>query len=269
MKYEIIEHKENKFIYVPYLRKLGLKHVFTTSDMHMGIPDNFLDFEKAKKSYSENIDKIQDFFKEKIKNVDYCFLSHGSNFEYIKENRTLNFSLGNRKYYKHVNFDALISEENSTAIAVTFADCTPILIFDAKKLKTAVIHAGWKGSFKKITQKVAEEFTNKTNSSLNEIYAVIGPCILQDDFEIGKEVIERFDELYKDKKEFYYKSKEIGKYYFDLQALNKFQLLESGIKEENIIKIDISTYTSDLLHSYRRYKKLNESTKLMTVLSMV
>ena len=63
-------------------------------------------------------------------------------------------------------------------IAVLTADCAPILIYDNKIKMIAAIHAGWKGAFKGIINKVIK-FMIKKGCRLENITAAIGPSISQ------------------------------------------------------------------------------------------
>ena len=55
------------------------------------------------------------------------------------------------------NYDAIISNKPHLFVAVTIADCTPILIFDAKNKAVGAIHAGWKGTVAQIVTKTLEK----------------------------------------------------------------------------------------------------------------
>ena len=51
------------------------------------------------------------------------------------------------------------------------ADCSPILIYDDKKKIIAAIHAGWKGAYKDIVNKVIK-FMIKKGCELNNMTAL-------------------------------------------------------------------------------------------------
>ena len=71
---------------------------------------------------------------------------HSNKFHYInKECRFDN---------KKLNGDALITNSKKIAIGVLTADCVPILIYDKNKKIVSAIHAGWKGIYKGIINKV-------------------------------------------------------------------------------------------------------------------
>ena len=67
-----------------------------------------------------------------------------------------------------------------------------------KKLKIiSAIHAGWKGAYKGIVEKVVNFFL-KNGSKTKDLYAVIGPCISEKNYEVQKDFKKKF--LKKDKK---------------------------------------------------------------------
>ena len=125
--------------------------------------------------------------RKKIKsNVKKIFLLnqiHSNKFYYIdKKSKPIN-----RKF----KGDALITNKPNTPIGVLTADCAPILIFDNKKKMIAAIHAGWKGAHKEIIKKVVK-FMLKKGCSIENITAVIGPCISLKNYEVKQDFIKKF-----------------------------------------------------------------------------
>ena len=76
----------------------------------------------------------------------------------------------------------------------------------------------------------------------------MAPAICQDNYEVGEELVNQFDEKYVRKIE--------GNYYLDLISANYDMLVRHNIPEENIEVSKICSYEeSGLLHSYRREGK--------------
>ena len=141
--------------------------------------------------------------------------------------------------------DALITGEENVGLAITTADCTPIFIFDKKKKVIAAVHSGWRGTEKKILLKVLEKLTADYNSTPKDLIVYIGPSICQKNYEVGKEVAEKFEEKYLIPKE--------GKFLLDVSGINYDILLNFEIPGENIQLSSYCTYEMKyLLHSYRR-----------------
>ncbi|MBF0715143.1 peptidoglycan editing factor PgeF [Gemelliphila palaticanis] len=159
--------------------------------------------------------------------------------------------------------DAIITNKINTPIMIYTADCVPLIFFDKKKKVVGLAHAGWKGTFNNIVGKVAEKFANQFGSIKDDIEVVIGPHITVENYEVSKELIEKFSEL---KIKDYYMNKN-NKYFLNLFNINKELLLRSGIKESNIKNTGFCTIrNNDEFYSYR---KDNQTTKrIATVIQL-
>ncbi len=146
-------------------------------------------------------------------------------------------------------FDAIISNTAGLMIAVSTADCTPVLIYDTKNKAIAAIHSGWRGTAANITKKTLLKMNQQFNTKGSDCIAFIGVCIGYNAFEVGSDVAQHFDDSVKRV------DLTTQKYFVDLKTANKHQLLQSGLKEENI---EISNYctvkNNDLFFSHR-YEK--------------
>ena len=76
-------------------------------------------------------------------------------------------------------------------IAVLTADCVPILIYDKKMKIIAAIHAGWKGAYKGIIDKVIK-FMIEKGCELKNMTAVIGPTISKKNYEVKADFKKKF-----------------------------------------------------------------------------
>ena len=157
------------------------------------------------------------------------------------------------KINKKINADAVITDQKKIPIAILTADCVPILIYDCKKNMVAAIHAGWKGAYKGIIQKVIYFMLNKGCNKKN-ILASIGPCISPKSYNVKSDFKKKF--LKKDKKNKVFFKKRKGTIYFDLPGYVKFQL--KLMKIINIDMINIDTFDAkNNFFSARRAMSLN------------
>ncbi len=85
--------------------------------------------------------------------------------------------------------DALITAEHGVCIGISTADCVPILLFDAAHGAIAAVHAGWRGTVARIVEKTIAELSAAFGTKPSELKAAIGPCIMQESFEVGEEVV--------------------------------------------------------------------------------
>jgi polyphenol oxidase len=147
--------------------------------------------------------------------------------------------------------DAVITVNKEIPVLLFFADCVPIMIYDTKNKVMALIHAGWKGTEKKIVAKAAQKIINTYKTSPENMLAAIGPSIGVCCYEVNPDVARLLlnsvpTELVSDK---------IIKYkndrpHIDLKQINALQLRLLGID-----KIDISaectSCNTDMFFSHR------------------
>ena len=209
----------------------NLKHGFFNSsggkskEIHQS-----LNCRPGSKDLSVNVKKNLEVVKKKIsnsaKNIFLLNQIHSNKLVYIDNNYKLT---------KKPKADAVITIQKNLPIAVLTADCVPILIYDNKKRIVAAIHAGWKGAFKGIIDKVIR-FMVKKGCSLKNITAVIGPSISVKNYEVKDDFMKKF--IKKDKKSLKYFKIENNKLYFDLSQYVYSQILQNKIKNIDTIKLD-------------------------------
>ena len=133
--------------------------------------------------------------------------------------------------------DALITSKNKYALGILTADCAPVFIFDPKKNIVSAIHVGWKGAYKKIIYKTIYKLI-KSGSNVEDLIAVIGPCISKHNYEVKKDFLTKFIIQNKKNKRFFtFYNKKI---FFSLNEYIRDQLKYIGIK--NIETINKDTY---------------------------
>ena len=115
------------------------------------------------------------------------------------------------------------------------ADCAPVIIYDPKKIVVSVIHAGWKGAYNGIVQKVVNYLVKK-GSKKKDLVSVIGPSISVSSYEVKNDFYKKFLKQSKKNKVFF---KLIRKrMFFDLKKYITNQLLRLGIKKIEVINKD-------------------------------
>lgn len=156
--------------------------------------------------------------------------------------------------------DALMTNLPGVCIGVSTADCIPVLLYDAGHQAVCAIHAGWRGTVKRIVEKSLAALIATYGTRPEDVYAQICPGIHLDSFEVGDEVYEAFAsegfpmELISKK----YPANDISngttfKWHIDLPECNRLQLLSSGLSADNISVSPICTYEHhDLFFSARR-----------------
>ncbi|MFY8186059.1 MAG: peptidoglycan editing factor PgeF [Bacteroidia bacterium] len=152
-------------------------------------------------------------------------------------------------------YDAVITNKLNLFVAVTIADCTPVLIYDKHTHALAAIHAGWRGTTAKIVERTLNEMQKNFGTNAADCFAYIGTCISKSAFEVGNEVAERFDN------EFVHFNETKQKHYVDLKAANLQQLQQFGIPSSQIEIAETCTVLNN--ESYFSYRKENGKTGRM------
>jgi len=119
----------------------------------------------------------------------------------------------------------------------------------------AAIHAGWRGAYKGIIQKVIKFMFNQGCDQKNMIVA-IGPCISMSNYEVKKQFKDKF--IKKDEKNIQFFKNNKNKIYFDLQKYVKKQVKLNKIKNIDLINVDTFNIKNNFF-SARRSLKLNHN----------
>ncbi len=168
---------------------------------------------------------------------------HGIEVEIIKDQHAENTSTKER--------DGLITNLNDIVLTSYHADCVPLYFYDRVKKVIGIAHSGWKGSLNNISKEMIEAFKQEFSSDTDDIVVAIGPSIGSCCYEIQEDVARQFREKFTDSAEIILV--EDDKMYLDLWKINKSNLLNSGISQENIMESDFCTSCNiDYLYSYRR-----------------
>jgi polyphenol oxidase len=94
--------------------------------------------------------------------------------------------------------DALVTATPGVRIGVRTADCVPILLADPERKVVSAVHAGWRGTVARVTQRAIESMQKRFASKPEEIHAAVGPCIGACCFEVGPEVAAEFQPWFAD-----------------------------------------------------------------------
>lgn len=152
------------------------------------------------------------------------------------------------------NTDGVITSIPGMVLMLLFADCVPIVIYAPKEKVIGVIHAGWRGTAKKIAQKAISILDKHFNADTAGIKVAIGAAIGQCCYPVSEEVAlelrksinENYDKIFK-------KEENSNLIRVDLKRLNAQQLIESGIKNIDILD-DCTSCKNSLFYSYRAEK---------------
>lgn len=153
-------------------------------------------------------------------------------------------------------WDALVTDQPGTMVAVRTADCVPVLVHDARRRVVAAIHAGWRGAVAGIVPKTLQLMQARFGAACDQLHVSIGPsagvCCYEVDEPVLAQVRAQFswgETVLRDHRE--------GKARLDLKALIRRQVLECGIEDGRVTSVNVCTIChEDLFFSYRRDGKV-------------
>ena len=137
--------------------------------------------------------------------------------------------------------DAVITSSKKVLCVVQTADCTPLL--SQKGDIVAAVHAGWRG--------IANGIINRVLAELGGFdFALVGPLIAADCYEVGLEVIEAIEQVGVPRSVFALQHSTPGKAYADIRAAADWQLRQGG--SGIVDHIERCTFKDKNLYSFRR-----------------
>ena len=244
LKFRLLERYSDKINHAITLRHGGVSTGVCKSL-------NFRSVGKDKRENNlKNLDIICKCMEIKEDNVYKASQAHTDNILFLNNE--------NKNAYKYDRFndeeyDGYITDEKNIASLITTADCNPIIIYDYNKNVVANVHSGWKGTIKQIYLKAIDKMINEFSCNVENMIFCIGPSIRKCCFvSKEKEFKDSFTNIWKDEENYIEFDNLTKEYHIDLTYVIKKDILNVGIKEENIAICDICTKcNSEDFFSYR------------------
>jgi YfiH family protein len=146
--------------------------------------------------------------------------------------------------------DGIWSEREGVAVAVTVADCAPVLLLDVQTRRVGAVHAGWKGAMSRIPERAIIAW-RAHGSRPKDVRAAIGPCIRPCCYEVSDELAQSFIAEFGDG----VAVKKGARFHLDLPFAVKSSLVAAGVPEAQIdMNFACTACTPDLYFSHRRDK---------------
>jgi YfiH family protein len=159
--------------------------------------------------------------------------------------------------------DALVTDDPARVLAVRVADCAPVLLASADARVVGAVHAGWRG----VVQGVAPAaIAAMLELGASDLHAVIGPCIGQDAFEVGPEVVEEFTRALGPVAAAFIRPGRADRSHIDLKAALRAQLLAAGLSAGRISVIDACT-AADLARFFSHRRDAGKTGRMMALIA--
>ena len=145
--------------------------------------------------------------------------------------------------------DGLITEE-PWPLLVQHADCFPVIVYEPESKAVALVHCGWRGTVGGILPRAVARLTRETGGRHSTMVAGIGPGICGQCYEVGDDVVTA---AFRGGLGAHVAADADGaRHRFDIAGALRQQLIEAGLRPENIQALDVCTFESAELPSFRR-----------------
>lgn len=142
--------------------------------------------------------------------------------------------------------DGLVTNSPGLPLALPVADCLPIAFFDPVTKSIGLAHAGWRGLQKEIIKNTVLLLQKDFGVEPTYLEVLIGAHICPMHYEVKDDVLgklKNYSEAI---------NKKDGKEFLDLGKVAQMQLLNLGVKKENIETDGRCTFENEIFFSYRR-----------------
>ncbi len=158
----------------------------------------------------------------------------------------------------HAGCDALVTRVPGIALAITGADCTPLLITAPGAV--AAVHSGWRGTADGVAALALAKLLEVARAGVGDVTVHIGPSIRSCCYRVGDDVARRFP-------------KETVRatadgWHLDLVAAARLQLAAAGVPAERIHETPACT-ACDPLHYFSHRRDGPRTGRLWAVAALV
>lgn len=148
--------------------------------------------------------------------------------------------------------DAVIGDDPSWLLAVSAADCLPVLLADAESGAVGAAHAGWRGAVAGVVPAVVEAMRSRYGSRAAALEVWFGAAIRGDRYQVGPEVAAAFERVDAPATAVWPDPGVPGRYRVDVPSLVRAQLERLGVPSGSIHDAGACTAGDDRWYSHRR-----------------
>jgi len=160
----------------------------------------------------------------------------------------------NEKLEKIIETDGVVTKEDNVILTVITGDCCPIIFSDRKNGVIGISHQGWRGSVKRMAQKMVDKMI-EIGADLKEIKVALGPSIGECCYDVDDDRYYEFREEFDGYADKIFHTR-AGRKHLNLTLLNYLLLTDCGIKKKNIDHFPFCTRCDKKrFFSFRRDKK--------------
>lgn len=140
--------------------------------------------------------------------------------------------------------DGMVTDQPGLPLAMRFADCTPILLYDPVHHAIGMAHAGWRGTVSGAAVSALDTLRTAFGTRPADVQAAIGPSIGPDRYQVGEEVVEMVRAAFGQTEGLVRRAPD-GSAYLDLWAANRLALERAGVIQIEVAGICTASHTDE------------------------
>ncbi len=201
---------------------------------------------------AQNRDQVAAFFDIDPERFLFGQQIHESNISVI--NHEFFDQVPRQQQKQLAGVDGLVTNLKEVCLCVLSADCAGILLFDPEKEVIAAVHAGWRGTVKKIVVNAVNLMQREFGSQPAAILATICPCIGVTSYEVGEAVAAEFVTVFGENQAIIHRN--YPRAHVNISAANNQLLIDSGLLPAHIAMSETCTFeNNEQFYSARRGDK--------------
>ncbi len=149
--------------------------------------------------------------------------------------------------------DALVTDDPSWVLAISAADCLPVLLLDARSGAVGAAHAGWRGAVAGVVGATLEAMALHYGTAANDVRAWLGPAIQGACYQVGPEVVDAAVAAGAPGGVVWRDPSTADRWRFDVPGFVRAQLLAAGVPADAVAASTTCTHcAADRCYSHRR-----------------
>ncbi len=140
--------------------------------------------------------------------------------------------------------DGMVTNRPGLPLMMRFADCVPILFYDARHRAIGICHAGWRGTVKRVVESTLRTMQAAYGTNPADVQAAIGPSIGPDQYQVGPEVVEAVQESF-GTTEGLVRRADDGSAYLNLWETNRLALERAGVQQVEVAGICTASHVDE------------------------
>ncbi|NOX97597.1 MAG: peptidoglycan editing factor PgeF [Nitrospirae bacterium] len=240
------EEQGTRYLVFPPLGEAGLStHAFTSRPLDLGFG------REKREEVLKNRRKVC-----RVLGMNFLLLTageqvHGTKIVKVGEAERGRGALSPEGVIRHV--DGFISNVPEVPLTILTADCVPIFILDPVRKAIGLVHAGWRGTLCRMTERVVLMMEEEYGSRPEDLIVALGPSIGPCCYQVGEEVASAFQKQFPEWPSFISFELASEKWTLDLWKANRVQLRKVKVRDDNIVDSRMCTSChNDIFFSLRR-----------------